>query len=60
MSVSLGDLTPNNIKQLKVLNSVLFPEKTFEENYYKDCLEKLEWSQLGKYIYEKKKFIEIY
>ncbi|ORX54816.1 acyl-CoA N-acyltransferase [Piromyces finnis] len=47
MSVSLGDLTPNNIKQLKVLNSVIFPEKKFEESYYKDCLEKLEWSQLG-------------
>jgi len=49
MSVSLGDLTVNNIQQLKVLNSVLFPNKTFSEKYYKDCLEKLEWSQFGNF-----------
>ncbi|ORX87376.1 acyl-CoA N-acyltransferase [Anaeromyces robustus] len=47
MSVSLGDLTPNNIKQLKLLNSVLFPEISLSEKYYQDCLNKTEWSQFG-------------
>jgi len=52
MTVSLGDLTPNNIKQLKVLNSIIFPYINLSDKYYEECLNKVEFSQFGKnYFY---------
>jgi len=47
MTVSLGDLTPNNIKQLKVLNSIIFPYINLSDKYYEECLNKVEFSQFG-------------
>jgi hypothetical protein len=42
----LGDVTPNNINQLKRLNSVLFPVK-YKEQFYTDALNAGEYVQLG-------------
>ncbi|CAG8542502.1 16825_t:CDS:2 [Acaulospora colombiana] len=44
--ISLGDVTPNNLGQLKRLNSVLFPVN-YSERFYKDVLEVGEFAKLG-------------
>ena len=36
--IDLGDITVHNIKQLKVLNQVVFPV-TYNEKFYKDVLD---------------------
>lgn len=45
--ISLGDLTPNNIGQLRVLNSTLFPVN-YSDKFYKEVLEVGELAKLGK------------
>jgi hypothetical protein len=45
--ISLGDLTPNNIGQLRVLNSTLFPVN-YSDKFYKEVLEVEEFAKLGK------------
>lgn len=47
--IELGDITPHNIKQLKRLNTVVFPV-SYNEKFYKDVLEAGELAKLGKYI----------
>lgn len=42
----LGDVTPHNIKQLKKLNSVVFPV-SYNDKFYKDVLEVGELAKLG-------------
>lgn len=44
--ISLGDVTPNNIGQLRKLNSVLFPIN-YGPNFYHDVLEAGELAKLG-------------
>ncbi|RHZ82725.1 hypothetical protein Glove_104g50 [Diversispora epigaea] len=44
--ISLGDVTPNNLGQLKRLNSVLFPVN-YSEKFYKDVLEVGEFAKLA-------------
>lgn len=44
--ISLGQLTDKNIKQLKVLNSVVFPVY-YRDSFYEGLLRKPELSQLG-------------
>lgn len=44
--ISLGQLTDKNIKQLKVLNSVVFPVH-YRDSFYDALLRKTELSQLG-------------
>ena len=46
----LGDITPHNIKQLKLLNQVVFPV-TYNDKFYKDVLEVGELAKLGTYCY---------
>lgn len=43
----LGDITPNNLGQVKVLHKTLFPV-TYGENFYNDLLEAGEFAKLGK------------
>lgn len=45
----LGDITPHNIKQLKILNSVVFPV-SYNDKFYKDVLEVGELAKLGLYL----------
>lgn len=45
--ISLGDLTPNNIGQLRALNKVLFPVN-YSDKFYKEVLEVEEFAKLGK------------
>lgn len=45
--IELGDITPHNIKQLKRLNTVVFPV-SYNEKFYKDVLEAGELAKLGK------------
>ena len=42
----LGEITPHNIKQLKRLNSVVFPV-SYNDKFYKDVLEVGELAKLG-------------
>ncbi|CAC5421737.1 N-alpha-acetyltransferase 50-like [Mytilus californianus] len=42
----LGDITPHNIKQLKLLNQVVFPV-TYNDKFYKDVLEVGELAKLA-------------
>jgi len=44
----LGDVTPHNIKQLKLLNQVVFPV-SYNEKFYKDVLEAGELAKLAYY-----------
>lgn len=44
---SLGDVTPNNIGQLKKLNSILFPVN-YGPNFYDDVLQSGELAKLGR------------
>lgn len=44
--IELGDITPHNIKQLKRLNTVVFPV-SYNEKFYKDVLEAGELAKLG-------------
>ncbi|PFX15840.1 N-alpha-acetyltransferase 50-like [Stylophora pistillata] len=44
----LGDVTPHNIKQLKKLNSVVFPV-SYNDKFYKDVLEVGELAKLAFY-----------
>ncbi|CAM0137221.1 unnamed protein product [Umbelopsis sp. WA50703] len=44
--ISLGDLTPNNIGQLRVLNKVLFPV-SYSDKFYKEVLEVEEFAKLA-------------
>lgn len=44
--IELGDVTPHNIKQLKRLNTVVFPV-SYNERFYKDVLEVGELAKLG-------------
>ncbi|GAB5592717.1 N-alpha-acetyltransferase 50 [Umbelopsis nana] len=44
--ISLGDLTPNNIGQLRVLNSTLFPVN-YSDKFYKEVLEVGELAKLA-------------
>lgn len=48
-NIELGDVTPHNIKQLKKLNTVVFPV-TYNEKFYKDVLEVGELAKLGKHV----------
>lgn len=48
--IELGDITPHNIKQLKRLNTVVFPV-SYNEKFYKDVLEAGELAKLGKFSY---------
>lgn len=45
-NTELGDITPHNIKQLKLLNQVVFPV-TYNDKFYKDVLEVGELAKLG-------------
>lgn len=45
--IELGDVTPHNIKQLKKLNTVVFPV-SYNDKFYKDVLEAGELAKLGK------------
>lgn len=47
--MELGDLTPHNIKQLKLLNSVLFPV-SYNENFYKEALKSGDLAKLGEQL----------
>jgi ribosomal protein S18 acetylase RimI-like enzyme len=47
--ISLGDLTPNNIGQLRVLNKVLFPV-SYSDKFYKEVLEVEEFAKLGNLV----------
>lgn len=44
----LGDVTPHNIKQLKKLNTVVFPV-SYNDKFYKDVLEAGELAKLAYY-----------
>lgn len=44
----LGDVTPHNIKQLKQLNTVVFPV-SYNDKFYKDVLEAGELAKLAYY-----------
>ena len=44
--LAIDDLTPNNINQLRRLNSVIFPIK-YKDQYYKDALAAGEYCKLG-------------
>lgn len=46
-NTELGDITPHNIKQLKLLNQVVFPV-TYNDKFYKDVLEVGELAKLGR------------
>jgi len=46
--IDLGDITPHNIKQLKKLNSVVFPV-SYNDKFYKDVLEVGELAKLAYY-----------
>lgn len=46
--IELGDITPHNIKQLKILNSVVFPV-SYNDKFYKDVLEVGELAKLAYY-----------
>jgi hypothetical protein len=46
--IALGDLTPNNIGQLRALNSTLFPVN-YSDKFYKEVLEVGEFAKLGKH-----------
>lgn len=45
--IELGDVTPHNIKQLKKLNTVVFPV-SYNDKFYKDVLEA---GELAKLVY---------
>lgn len=47
--IELGDVTPHNVKQLKTLNTVVFPV-SYNEKFYKDVLEVGELAKLGLYL----------
>lgn len=44
--IELGDVTSHNIKQLKLLNQVVFPV-SYNDKFYKDVLEAGELAKLG-------------
>ncbi len=44
--VGLGDITPNNLGQLKRLNTVLFPV-VYTASFYKDVLEVGEFAKIS-------------
>ncbi|KAH8549387.1 acyl-CoA N-acyltransferase [Umbelopsis sp. PMI_123] len=44
--IALGDLTPNNIGQLRALNSTLFPVN-YSDKFYKEVLEVGEFAKLA-------------
>ena len=44
--IALGDITLNNLGQLKKLNTVLFPVH-YSEKFYKDVLEVGEFAKFG-------------
>jgi len=46
--IELGDVTQHNIKQLKLLNTVVFPV-SYNEKFYKDVLEVGELAKLAYY-----------
>ncbi|XP_069961316.1 N-alpha-acetyltransferase 50 isoform X1 [Cherax quadricarinatus] len=46
--IELGDVTPHNIKQLKLLNQVVFPV-SYNDKFYKDVLEAGELAKLAYY-----------
>ncbi|XP_046853246.1 N-alpha-acetyltransferase 50-like [Xenia sp. Carnegie-2017] len=46
--IELGDVTPHNIKQLRKLNSVIFPV-SYNDKFYKDVLEVGELAKLAYY-----------
>ncbi|KAL0280620.1 UNVERIFIED_CONTAM: hypothetical protein PYX00_001854 [Menopon gallinae] len=46
--IELGDVTPHNIKQLKRLNTVVFPV-SYNDKFYKDVLEAGELAKLAYY-----------
>jgi hypothetical protein len=43
---ALGDLTPNNINQLKRINTVLFPIR-YDDKFYQDALLAEEYAKIG-------------
>ncbi|KAJ8913031.1 hypothetical protein NQ315_002047 [Exocentrus adspersus] len=47
-NIELGNVTPHNIKQLKKLNSVVFPV-SYNDKFYKDVLEAGELAKLAYY-----------
>lgn len=47
--LELGEITHHNIKQLKRLNTVVFPV-SYNEKFYKDVLEAGELAKLGMYF----------
>ncbi|XP_065159480.1 probable N-acetyltransferase san [Atheta coriaria] len=47
-NIELGNVTPHNIKQLKQLNTVVFPV-TYNDKFYKDVLEAGELAKLAYY-----------
>lgn len=47
-SIELGDVTPHNIKQLKKLNTVVFPV-TYNDKFYIDVLDAGELAKLAYY-----------
>ncbi len=47
--IELGEVTVHNIRQLKRLNSVVFPV-SYNDKFYKDVLQAGELARLGKNI----------
>ncbi|EDV25622.1 uncharacterized protein TRIADDRAFT_23961 [Trichoplax adhaerens] len=46
--IELGDITPHNVKQLKKLNSVIFPV-SYNEKFYKDVLTSGDYAKFAFY-----------
>lgn len=52
----LGDVTPNNLGQVRVLHKVLFPV-SYGDNFYNELLEADEFAKLGTQKEKKVKWI---
>lgn len=46
--IALGELNPNNVGQLRKLNSVLFPVH-YSDKFYKEVLDVGEFAKLGRF-----------
>lgn len=50
--IDLGDITPNNLGQVRALHKTLFPV-SYSDNFYNELLEAGEFAKLGtcRYLY---------
>ena len=51
-SIELGDITQHNLKQLKKINSVVFPV-SYNDKFYKDVLDLGQLAKFGEYYFQK-------